>query len=425
MSVTGQQIRERIARRRREMAYLGQSTGGTSTTCVDTVNLRGDTLPADYFGADAWIRFTTGSNAGFVGKVDQVSGASGTITFSPAAVNAVVANDRYEIWRHGIRADEPDAARDRALISRCAMWRLKVLSVLTDVETWGAQGTGVGASTVLDFPNELFAASNVVTNAALNDGIKSESYYVQPQGSPGGLSSFRIFGDVSVHAGTGKIRVRDITNNADIALNGLAQFTLRGMQRFDCTFQVPAGCQEIQVWPTGAEANAVVEWAGVGLLPMNISRLNLQARVLSEAEVGRVYGWRGPQQNPHRPEYVRLPVERHRSAARVELIFGEVPGSVGAVYYMEQHHYAALQTEYLAQGDRTTGDTATTDCPLEYIEAATVVELLENVARDGALTQLYQTALKDLAFWDRKVGALPISVEEQEPATARLFTMGL
>ncbi len=419
--VTGLQIRQRLLRKRRELGIVGQASSGSTTTLVDLQRLRGDTLPADLFGADAWLRITSGLGAGSVAKIDQLSGATGTITFSPAAGGVVTTGDTYEVWRHGIHPDEPDAARDRALTMRCTMWRLRPLSVLTDVETWTGK-TGVETLTVdtMAFPDELAAQSLLVTNNGQASGAAtSESYYVSGQ-----IATFRLSGRVSVRSGTASVRVRDVTNAALISLNGQTQFTGRGWQRFEVTFQAPASCQEIQAWLGGVEATAVTEWAGVGLLPMQASRFSLPGRVLSETEVGRIYAWRGPQLQPQRPDWVLLQADRHRSALLGELVFGQAPGAFAEVWYQELHHYAALQTDYLSAANRTAGDTATTDCPLDYIEAATVVELIENMTQDPVLNRIYLAAEKDLGFFDRKLGARPFTVGVQVPQRG-VLTLGL
>lgn len=419
VTASGKQIMEQIARKRPELAVLGKATGGTTTTCIDTQRLRGDTLPVDYFGGDAWIYFLSGSNAGFEGKIDQLAGSSGTLTFSPAASNPVASGDEYIVLRHGLRVDAWQHARDRALTKRCSMWRPKPLSMLTDVEAWTILlGDETLATQALDFPTQFVAQAARVTNASANGGLSSEQLNVQPN------QSYRLAGRVSVRSGTAILRARDRSGNADITLSGTSQFTKLGWQRFDTTFTIPSGCEKLQIWPTGSESSAIVDWAAISLLPLDATRFNLQSRVLSDTEIGRIYGWRGPNDNPRRPEWVRLTADRHRSASLGELVFDSPPGAFSEVWYEEQHHYAALQTDYFATSDRTTGDAATTDCAIEYVAAATVVELLENQAQDPVLNKTYLAAEKDLGFWDRKVGAPAIVIDETVPP-ARVLSMRL
>lgn len=425
MTVTGLQILERTAQKRPDLCVVGKATGGTTTTCIDTTRLQGDTLPADLF-AGCWIMFVSGTNIGVLARIDQFAGSSGTITFSPAAGAAVVSGDEYVITRHVLLPSDFFQARDRALNVRCSRWSIKPLSVLTDVETWTTKinGSETLTAAAMSFPDELAAKSLLVNNNAggTNGGVKSESYYVQA-----GVDSLRATGMVSVRTGTANIIIRDVTNGANISLNGTSSFTLRGWQHFDVSCAVPSGCGEVQVWIEGAGTSDVAEWCNVALLPLQATRFSLQSRVLSETEVGEIYGRRGPTNIARWREWVPLDASRSRGGgALTELVFASPPGAfAGGVFYQEQHHYDALQSAYFAASDHSAGLAATTDCELDYIEAATVVELLENRAQDPLLNKVYLAAEKDLGFWERKLGAKPIVVEEQDPPSRRPFLMPL
>jgi hypothetical protein len=96
---------------------------------------------------------------------------------------------------------------------------------------------------------------------------------------------------------------------------------------------------------------------------------------------------------------VELGCRRERAAARVRIT---VPETSYGVFWEERHFYDALQTDYWTNVHRVTGDTASTDCPLEYVAAATVCELLEG--RPGEWGAILDRATKDLALWDAQVG---------------------
>ena len=122
---------------------------------------------------------------------------------------------------------------------------MKPLSKIIEVADWSVAAyassaggeTDAAASVVtLAFPEELFTSSLLVTNSAANGYDASPSIYVQP------TQQFRLWGRVSVRAQTASVRVRDITNGADITLSGTSTFTLRGWQWFELTLTVPTGC---------------------------------------------------------------------------------------------------------------------------------------------------------------------------------------
>lgn len=431
---TGLQIRAEMTKRgapRKPLVRLGRSTalaGGTNRL-RDAVRYDMDTqAPSEH--SDAYIRITSVSNSdrGLVAKVKRINPDTGDIFFDPPAGAAIVSGTTYELWQYGIRPDDSDRARDRALTQRCSYWQPRPLSVLADVADWpvaaysataGGVTSAAGAATTLAFPEEFARQSMLVTNSGVNGLISSERYRVQPQ------QQFRLWGRVSARAQTPSVRVRDLTNTADITLqaNPASTFTLLGWQWWEVTFTVPALCGEIQVWLGGASATCIGEWSAVGLLPTARSRIPASARVRSEHDVGQVVGY-DIAADPNSDEYRRTydGVERKRFSDGVQFIGVEADRPV---FYDERHAYAALQTDYLAASDRTTGDDATTDCRLEYAEAATTCELLGHMGqRDPELAQILIDAEKDLNYWESQQG--PDAEITPEPRNqARPVLLGL
>lgn len=402
----------------RELVFLGKSTALASGTdhVTDAVYFKMSTLSsADE--AETFIRITSTSNsdAGLVAKVKRIAPDTGKIYFDPPAGAAIVSGTTYELWRHGIRPDMVDRARDRALANRVSLWLLKPLSLLSDVSGWLANATETVTQTAMAFPSEFYPFSSLINNNGVANGhANSESFYPRP------LQRHWVFGRVSARTGTATLRVRDITNGADIALQAeagsAASFIGRGWQWFLYSFTVPTGCYEVQLWPGGAATTVVAEWAGIGILNEYDSEIGLPARVTSEHDIGYVYGYTismsAPQLDGDRQTFDNLNRERAGAGARIR--FPSPPGrSGGPVYYQERHRYAALQTDYLTAVQREIGDAATTDCPLLYVEAATVCTLLEGmVTTRPELKPLLLTAEMDLAAWEREWGADPIIVEE-------------
>lgn len=353
----------------------------------------------------AWSNGTPSSTSAYivtyahVAKVIRVDSTVGDIYFDPPVTTAVVSGTEYELWFHGIRPDEVDEARDQALTTRTSPWRLKPLSVLADVAEWTTVSNAAMVPQTLDFPREMFAQSALVTNSGAAGYLASPSWYVQPD------QRARIFGRVAVRAQTASVRLRDITNSADITLSTPSTFTLRGEQWFEVTGTIPASCGEVQVWLGGASASCISDWSGVGLLMDHMAVFSMNSRVLSEHDVAGFYGYELPSPTGNVQRY---PLQATREAGGgdgVMAIFDSPPAC--PVYYYERHRYAALQADYMSLVNRATGDGGSTDCNDDYIAWATMLELLEPRKRNAEMDRLLLVATKNTRVWDRRVGADP------------------
>lgn len=416
---TGLQIRTRVFTLTQErLGFEGKATALAS----DTVRLR-DATRFDMAGlapqthANDFVRITSTSNSdrGFVGMVQYIDPQNGDVVFDPPDGAAIVSGATYELYEHGIRPDDYDRARDTALTVKCAPWRNKPLSLISQVHLWataaysataGGVTDATGSAAALAFPRAIFDQGMTVTNTGASGIISSEMLRVQP------TQQYRLFGRVSVAAQTASIRVRDLTNGADITLTGDSTFTLNGEQWFEVTFTIPTDCGRIQVWLGGASASCVATWMGVGLQSQHDAVYNLESRVLSQFDVGHLYEYSLPSSATGRLyRHKSTGVVREHAGVGVAIVFDDPP--TRPVYYMEKHHYTALQSTYFSLTDRTTGDDATTDCPLDYAAWGLIVALLEH--RD-ILPDLLQDAINKLRFWDGQVGAQPIVAIEHSEA---------
>ncbi|HZP56216.1 MAG TPA: hypothetical protein VFC53_01520 [Dehalococcoidia bacterium] len=425
---TGAQIRQAIIdhRGRPLAARFRASANGTATTVIDAVHLRGDTLGADYFGGEAWLYFPSGSSQpGGIAKLDQFSGLSGAITFSPALGGSTATGDAFEVWmkHHPL---EVLKAIDRALQYKCKDWRRRPLSVLAYVENWatsaydqtaGGVSNATATKQTLDFPQQYQGSALRVTNTGANGYCSSEAFGVQP------AQVYRVFGWARALAQTGSIRVRDLTHGADIAVQGTATFSLLGWVYLDFLVTIPAGCEKVQLWLGGADAAFVGDFAGIGFLETSATAFSLPSTVRGTDEVGRVYERTGAAfvsavQSADDPALNEIGAWRKTRAGRVDLSFPRPPALQYGVYVELAHHYDALWVDYYTANARATGDAATTDCPLEYIEAAAVVELLAGTTDDALKTQFVKAA-GELDAIERRLGPEPIVLAE--PSRRPLF----
>ena len=410
--VTGARVRERILEDYPELGFLGQTTAsGQVNYLIDTTRLNMSTLSPAEFG-DAYVRIAAFdvNNNGYVGKVERIDPQTGRLYVSPQVANAFASGAKYEVWSHGIRPDDPDRCRDRALTERCSQPRLRPLSLLSDCDTWSATTNATVAASATTFPKQFAAKKLRVTNTGAAGRVDSEALVVQPG------EVYVLTGLVSVLAQTASVRVLNVTaGNTDIALSGQTTFTLEGWQEFDTTFTVPAGCGQVKVALGGASASCISDWQAVALLPQMAEVMEFPSRVMSGNDIGRFFQRRwspGVVQAADRPGWFELPAVRRRVADLSVVDFGAPVAAYGAIYYEERAYYTALQSAYLVASDRTAGDNATTDCPEAYIAAATVVELLEKRRPDDALALTLQRARETLNYWERQLGPPPRTVVE-------------
>lgn len=424
--------------------FTGTATSTTPTTLVNTANpfpgtnaLTGAVVSAfTDAGALTQLVIVTDSNStltgaawtngtpsqtttytvtyGYVGKVTRIDPSTGKVYIDPPVADAIQANTQYQLLMHGITPDEFAEARDIVLENRTSPWRTKPLSIFKEVADWrtGAYSAVTGGVTnaaaapqALDFPNELFANSMLVTNSGAAGIISSEVYDVQP------AQVIHVVGSVSVRAQTASIRVRDITNGVDITvLGGVSTFTFRGRQWFNVTATVPAACSQIQVWLGGASASCISEWAGVCAWVDGQTVFVTEPRVISRHDIGELWAYNFPitgQAQTLALSRFPIPGVVRDTAGDAVVLYLDQPCAF-PIYYKERHRYTALQSDYVSLLDRVTGLTQPTDVNPEYAAWSTLVELLE-VRGDltDTLKQLYTVADKNMRAWDRRVGADP------------------
>ncbi len=391
-TVTGQQIREELLQWGL-LTKLGTTTVASTAAdhLRDSIRMMGRTVsPETYHGS--WVRMTsggTGTTDGQISRIDEVDPSTGTIWVSPSFTIAPATSTTYEIYRPDLEPDDVDRARDKGLEYLCSRWQILPVSIVTNADYlvnvtdgWTATDTTLSRPTQA-FPTELWPATMLATNSGASGNARSASIYAIRE-----EDFFYLYVPVSVRSGTAQVIVRDITNGADIDLNGNTSETRRGWSGFEITGQLPSGCDEIQVWLQGDEADAIVEWGPIFFQPQNWRRIQLPERVDSKEKVGHVYrltrlptasglGMWDESAREEIPGVRRVQVndtvhlQLHRNTVGINLPH----------LYDERVFYTALQTAYQTAanrgGDTGGGDIATTDCPLDYAVAATVKVLCE------------------------------------------------
>ena len=421
-SSTGQQIREEL-QRYGLIRLLGQATataGGTNRL-RDATRLASAGLPSSAFD-DCYVRAsgTAGNVDGEVVKVDYLDQDLGDLYVSPVWSAAPDSSVTYEIWRAGIHPDEVDRFRDEALTSICSQWQLLPVSHVNNAAYYVDTTDWTASSSTLarqggTFPTEVWPASLLVTNSGANGRAASASIYaLQP------TDRFYLYVPVSTRVGTAQVIVRDVTNSANISLSGTATATRRGWTGIEVTGQVPSGCDEIQVWLVGQGASDVVEWGPVFFHTTNARKVQLQ-RPESRKFVGSIYRLHyfpteGGGGKWGEEDLNEVPGVRRRQVNDTVVLYFDEPMWNTPYLYEERVYYAALSTAYLTAANRTTGDTATTLCPLNYVAAATAKLVAERyMTHDPEFYGwVLQKAEERLARREQEHGADPKPIQERD-----------
>ena len=385
-TVTGQEIRQELERYGL-IRLLGQGTAtGAVTYLTDVTRLQGTALPSTmYDGCSIRATAAGGVADGEIRFVDYLDADNGRLYTTPDWSSAPTSAATYEIWRSGIDTNKVDRARDEALVRDCAQWYLHPLSEVPNAAyiealssaNWEAVG---GSSTVtkatLSFPVE-YSRDTIVFDCvdSANAYAESASMYVQPS------QAFYLHVPVSARgSATAELKVRDITNSADITLTPAAPTnTGRGWTAFNVTGTVPSGCFEITIRLIGQGATDIVEWGPVYFHWQGQKRINLPARVTSRDWVGPA-GFIHDQIGANATTFWgderlrEIPRQTEQISDNVILRFDQ--GMQNRPYfYIEKAFFSALQTAYLTDANRATGDSATTLANKEYVAAATVLRV--------------------------------------------------
>lgn len=428
---TGLEVREALANPPWKICLLlGTSTASSSSEgqITDTVRLQSTALPSTAYDG-CYVRLTSEDSAapndyasnGSQSMVDYLDTTNGILNVSPNFITGAVSGvhrtgETYEVWYPGVNPDDVDRARDEALTRVCSSWTMQVISELTngDMEdvigtTWSNDsGGGTVVLQTLSFPYEYTRNSLLLTNGGANGYSASDSLYTQPN------QRFYVFAPVSAQTGTAELIVQDITNGGPITLSGTTTTVAgRGWTAFEVIGTIPSGCYEIQVWLRGQESNAVIEYGPVNFHWNVQRRIALPDRITTDKHVGPIFV---------APLHMRIGGTVYWGQGDVEEVIGirveQVSNNVMLsfdspmvdmpYYFTERIFYDTLSTAYMADTDRVTGDAAPTNCPLDYVTAATARLLAEQYLVTGNDPEFWngilQQAMREMERMEREFG---------------------
>ena len=376
MSVTRPTIRQEVAKRTRLGVLLTGTAAGADSTHFQDNSIRAIGADTTILRANApFIISSTVTDGPVIGETSRLTStaitSAGIITLAPALTAAPKNTQTAEVW-HPIldHSDHVNSAVNRALTERCTYWGLTPLSLLADGDMEGSgvtDWTGTNATptkVAMAFPNTWGRQHLRVTNSAAG------GYAYQTVACSAG-DRFRL--TVVARAGTGTISVTvyDVTNSAVITLEGEddAVLTLGGWTVLCYYFDIPSGCRSISVRLGGVLITAVIDYAAACLWREDSRFLPLPTRIRHEQQIGQDVSYMVDTGNadedatdPHL-EPVGSVANVVQTQVGLGLRFQTAIGGNGPIFIQEQRPYSVL-----------TSDTATTDCPDEYIYAAAAYE---------------------------------------------------
>lgn len=367
MSVTRRALRHRVAQRLAPF-LTGTAGGGSTVTLVDAAQLQDSTASADLW-TDSWVHVLDGPNAGETRRVAAYDPANGSLTVSRAFPQPVDRATSYELSR--VVAPEVINAAINATLVRCWFQALTPLTALADGamenpdttawRTWNAGVSKVAAGS--DAPGG--ATSLEVRNSAAGGYAASTRLAVLP-GQPFTLEALLAPGGF-----TARMAVHNLTRGVDL---DAAAASGRAWRPVRLSFDIPDGCEEIEVRLGGVEADAVTRWDQVVLLAVNRRRFPLPAWVTHRQQVLEV--WRRAADHPQR---VLTALSWWRTSSN--------PGPVGPEMWLEVDPPPGAGETLLVEGlrayDPLSSDEATTDAPVDWVSQGALVDLYRHLHRDA------------------------------------------
>lgn len=430
-TVSGLTIRSQLFERAWMFPGAAVGSGSAVNYIADATRLQGNSIPSGLFDGGV-VRVTSGTYAGARTYVDYLDQDNGRLYLTPSLAGALADTDTYEVWMKGIDPDMVDRLRDEALRKTCSIWVVQALSLIPDgdlddsgVTHWTVAG---GASRTKGFG--VFPETHgrrqltVVHTTASTDYVKSDTITVQP--------GERFFFECPVSAyvtatgapATATVDAYDLSNTASISLGGIrTSHTGYGWGGISLLFTVPAGCYKIEFRLKSDTDASTTVWGPMVCIRRTKWRMALPDRITSRKRVGTTF--RTNSFNPAASEVNEsryklrefANVERKQVGSQVELWFNPPLENI-PVFYHERRFFDALQTDYFTTAGRSAGDAATTDCPRDYIVAATAAAVAKFMVARNPTDPYWQAewvrAETELNYWEGEFGPEPQYVETNE-----------
>lgn len=365
---------------------------------------------------------------------------SGVVTASPVFTVQTEDAQTYEIWLPDApHPDVIDRCIDRALAEACWFWRPTPLTMLpggdiiddltvdgADLEDAGGNtiwdGTAVVPSVINPAPPDEFAwrairltPSNATT--AFTQGITLEC-------DPDDRIQWWVSALVRCNgAVTAELRVRDITNGADITLDqGTLDWTREGWGFLESNFELPTDCEKIAVRiHAPATGGPTVDFAWVQMQQRSQTLFALPHRIRSKRHVGPVFERRGIRFGQFKRRPWAGSLERREAMGRgVTLELSPSPGAKSMWFY-EKTGFPPLTSATPAFDD----DDNQTWVAKEWIRTAALAECYKFLRRrdrreqPGRWDEEYLEAQAELQALNADYGIEPMLTEDTKAPRGR------
>lgn len=443
-TTTGKAIRQLLSTLMGGVVEIGAQvgSGASTTTIVDTGNYKGRAIPSSLYD-NATLRMTSGSLAGQTTYVDYIDGATGAIHLDPPLGGTPADTDEFEIWLHGVDPDYVDRLRDDCLQYTCSAWRQNVMTVVVDgdlqgvsngavagdVTHWNVVGSATRTKALAGAPDakSRFLLS-VVHPTATTDFVDTDAVECQPSEIYFVEVPVKAYVTATSAAATASLIPLDVTNTATIPFGSAIRtsHTGRGWGHLSFSFQIPAGCFQFKLRLSSDTAASTTTWGQLACHKINSAQITLPDRINSKGRVGRTFL---TTQVTNSTQYVNnfqfkmreyKNVERNRVGSNIVLYFNPALAYWNACYYYERGYFPRLQTTYITPAQRAAGDSAVTDCAIEYVSAALAEKLSKRLLdKLGAEWQDdWVRASTMFNYWEGEFGPEPQHIfENEQPVT--------
>ena len=259
MSVNRARLRQLVAER--ASPYVsGTADRGSVVSLVDAGGLQDSGASADLWEG-AWLHISAGTNAGETRRVTSYDPVGGSVTVNRAFASAVDATSAYEL----ARTVSPDAIHQALndTLARCWYRTMALVTLAADgdmedaaTSSWTPAGASVAKVAASHEPLAGARALQVTNSRA--SGYAAADRVATLEGQRFALEAW-----VAPGRRTAELTVRNATAGSTLdaaAATGVAWRPLR------LAFEVPPGCDEIEIRLGGAEADAVTTWDNLALL---------------------------------------------------------------------------------------------------------------------------------------------------------------
>lgn len=411
-STTALVIIEEVARQLRALVQgtLTAADGaGANITVGNDPQFRTQRTNADAAQGFAGAEFVSTSGTPPVPNPNRIAThvwSTGVLTPAIVFTTPPGGTSTFDLFTRGITRAMLIAALNRALRE----YRYTDRVPLSYVDDADMEASGVGAFTSVNAtPTKVAGRNGAQALRVTLSGASGYSRFPELDVDPTYGKQWLIAAEVRAGTGTGELIAWDGSNSAAITS---ITWTARGWGYVYLFVNLPATCELLQVRMAGQGASDVVDYDNVTVLPVGADEIYLPAYVDDRQQVRRVWR-RGFQQmaehNQWRP-YFWHDIISNRASPGVSPDFAPSPYKLSIAPTVSAPIYIDVDRPYPS----VSANTDTTFAPRRWIEQATLVKLLEDLASNSPAQET--TSWKARLAEEQRV-LVSLNAKRQEPVS--------